>query len=170
MMVLIIIGIIILGMVVGSFLNVVIIRYPLLLMSQWRKECLTFLNLPFGTEETAENLWQPGSHCRICNRPLRWFHNIPLLSFIILRGKCAYCKAPISTQYWIIELLTAIATLIVFLKFGFHAQVIAGWFLTWVLIVLGGIDWRNKIFARCDYTTHIVDWFDLKSACLIHYN
>lgn len=154
-----IIAIVILGLIVGSFLNVVIIRYPVLLMRQWRKECLAFLYIPFGLEESGENLWWPGSHCRMCNRHLQWFYNLPLLSFIILRGKCAYCKAPISNQYWIIELLTAAATLIVFLKFGFHARAIAGCFLTWILIVLAGIDWRNKILP--DSITLLALWIGL---------
>ncbi len=85
----------ILGLLVGSFLNVVIYRTP-----------------------RGENIAFPASHCPSCNTPLKWYHNIPLLSWIFLGGKCAYCKEPISKQYPIVELLNALLWFGLFLKIG----------------------------------------------------
>ncbi len=140
-----IIGVGILGLIIGSFLNVVIIRYPVMLMQAWRKECVTFLKIADEPEKPADNLIKPRSHCLQCGHALKWFQNIPLISYITLRGRCGYCGTRISAQYWVVELLTAIVTVIVFFKYGISWQTVATWVFSWILITLGGIDWRNKI-------------------------
>ncbi len=83
------------GLLVGSFLNVVIYRVPL-----------------------GENIAFPASHCTSCNHPLKWYHNIPLFSWIFLGGKCAFCKEPISKQYPIVEFINALIWLMLFIKVG----------------------------------------------------
>jgi len=89
------VGAALLGLLIGSFLNVIIYRVP-----------------------RGENIAFPASHCTACNHPLKWYHNIPVFSWLFLRGKCAFCGEPISKQYPIIELLTGLIWLMIFLKLG----------------------------------------------------
>lgn len=190
------------GLLVGSFLNVVILRLPARLMHQWRqqsREMLEELDGAAGTgnaaaataeapaavaadassgalppaatadestgaaaaavqaetqplsaatataDEPPPDLVFKGSHCLHCKHPLSPLDNIPLLSWLALRGRCRYCKTPISAQYPLVEALTALAAFIVVWRFGFTLQAAAGLLLTFSLIALSGIDVRTQL-------------------------
>jgi len=96
----------VLGLLVGSFLNVVIHRFPKMLERQWSSECAEYSGQPVAQQE-AFNLLVPRSRCPQCGHLIRWYENIPVISWIALRGRCSGCKAPISLRYPIVELVTA---------------------------------------------------------------
>ena len=98
-------AIFLLGLVVGSFLNVVIFRLPQMLEQGWRDECCEFLGQE-PQEADPLSLAFPNSRCRSCQTPIKPWHNIPVVSFLLLAGKCAACRAPISIRYPLIELST----------------------------------------------------------------
>lgn len=110
----------ILGLCIGSFLNVVVYRLPIMLKTQWQAWCREELGQP--TEETATfNLNTPASHCPQCKKPVRWYENIPLLSYLMLRGRCNNCQTHISWRYPFVELVTGLLALAVYCKFGLNA-------------------------------------------------
>ena len=134
------------SLAVGSFLNVVIYRLPLMMYSQWRSECRLLLEID-NEKETTEaeakktfNLMWPLSHCPNCKHKIAPWDNIPLLSFLWLRGKCRHCKTGISPRYFFIELLTMVLSLVVAYRFGPSAQCVAALFFTWLLIGMSFID------------------------------
>ena len=158
----------ILGLLVGSFLNVVILRLPRRLEHDWREQARELLRdvdlgapLPDAPEpETAPpDLFFTGSHCPHCKHPLSPLDNIPLLSWLALRGRCRYCKAPISWQYPLVELLTALASATIAWKFGYGWQLAAGLALTWTLIAASGIDVRTQLLP--DQLTLPLLWLGL---------
>ncbi len=130
------------GLAVGSFLNVVIRRLPIMLEKSWRNECEEFLGLKPHNEEPQPkfNLAFPNSHCPHCQHSIRANENIPVISYLFLRGKCSQCKAKISLHYPIIETITALVSLIVACKFGATWQTAWGLTLSWSLICLSAID------------------------------
>ena len=103
----------ILGLLVGSFLNVVIYRLPLMMQRNWRKECQTFLGLSVDDQSETYNLLWPGSQCPTCKVAIKARHNLPVISYLFLGGHCAYCGQRIAIRYPLIELLTAIISLLV---------------------------------------------------------
>lgn len=136
------------GLLVGSFLNVVILRLPERLMHDWREQSREML----GLEATADDGGKPPpdlvfrrSHCPQCKHTLSPLDNVPLFSWLLLRGRCRYCQAAISVQYPLVELLTAAATLIVVWKFGFSPEAAAALALSYGLIALAGIDFRTQL-------------------------
>lgn len=130
---------------IGSFLTVVIHRLPKILERQWQIECKDFLaSNPHTIADTGLSLYLPPSHCPHCKEILKWRHNIPLLSFIFLKGRCAYCHAPIK-PYFLIELTTLILWLLVFHTYGITLQFIAAATACTFLIALSYIDQREKI-------------------------
>ena len=136
----------IIGAFIGSFLNVVIHRIPVMLERQWKNECQELL----GPETDAPalpkyNLSVPRSHCPACNHQVKAIENIPVISYLFLKGKCSNCGAKISAQYPFVELLTAIFTLIIVWKFGFSVQTLGGIIFTWFLIALSGIDIKTQL-------------------------
>ena len=133
------------GLSIGSFLNVVIIRYPQMLNRKWQTDCREFLQLSTESPVSTFNLAVPRSQCPCCRKPLSLWHNLPLISYIGLRGRCEFCRQPISIQYPLVELLTVATTLVVFWQFGWQLKTIAVWIMTWSLIVLSGIDWKTQI-------------------------
>lgn len=135
----------ILGLCVGSFLNVVIYRLPMILKNQWREECLEFLKHPKESSEEKFTLCLPRSHCPLCKTKIPMWHNIPLLSFIFLRGKCAHCSAKISWQYPIIELLSALFALYIAYHFGITWQTAGVLIFTWCLLALVVIDIQHQL-------------------------
>jgi leader peptidase (prepilin peptidase)/N-methyltransferase len=143
----IIIGV--LSLIVGSFLNVVIYRYPAMMKQEWLRFCLLFLKeqkIKIQHHVTQKiNFIYPRSHCPICKRLLQWIYKIPVLSYMILKGKCAYCKVRISPFYPIIELLTAGLGVIVFLFWGWHIQTLCILYFTWILIVISAIDTKTRL-------------------------
>ena len=137
----------VLGLIVGSFLNVVILRLPARLMHSWQQQSREILELPIETEgEKAPPgiVWE-SSHCPTCKHALGVTENIPLFSWLFLRGRCKHCGAGISIQYPLVELITAVCSALVAWKFGATWQGVAGLFLTWTLIALSGIDLRTQL-------------------------
>ncbi len=133
------------GLLVGSFLNVVIFRYPVMMKHQWTEQSRDWLELEPLTDLHPPSLSKPASHCGHCKAPIRAWQNIPLISWLMLRGKCASCRATISIRYPFVELLTGILSAVVVYKFGFSLQSGFGLILTWVLVALSFIDFDHKL-------------------------
>ena len=134
-----------LGLVIGSFLNVVIYRLPIMLERQWRTQAdvaVTALATAGAAPPVTApfNLVVPRSQCPACHAPVRALHNIPVLSYLWLRGRCAQCRAPISARYPAIEALSALATAVVAWRYGYGAAAACGFVVTWFLIALTFID------------------------------
>jgi len=129
----------ILGLLVGSFLNVVIHRLPLMMERDWQAQCRDYLDEP-TKQETPLSLATPASHCPHCDHEIRFYENIPLLSYLWLRGKCSSCKAPISVRYPLVELLTGVLSAVIAWHYGFGPQAGAALLLTWTLVALSMID------------------------------
>jgi leader peptidase (prepilin peptidase)/N-methyltransferase len=129
------------GLLIGSFLNVVIHRLPVILERQWRAECA---ELAAGAASAASdepfNLMVPRSACPACRAPISAWQNIPILSYLALGGRCAACRAPISLRYPIVEALTGVLSAAVAWKFGFGAAAGEALVLTWFLVALTFID------------------------------
>ncbi|RON11172.1 prepilin peptidase [Pseudomonas brassicacearum] len=123
----------VLGLVIGSFLNVVVWRLPKMLEYDWRQQALDVLDLPPEAPGPAYNLMLPHSQCPHCAHRIRAWENIPLLSYLILRGRCSNCKAPISTRYPLTELACGVLSAFVAWHFGF------GWQAAWVLVLSWGL-------------------------------
>jgi leader peptidase (prepilin peptidase)/N-methyltransferase len=129
------------SLIIGSFLNVVVYRLPRMIMQQWNQECREYLGLKSNEPESAPlNLCLPHSHCPHCQQSLKVWHNIPLISYLVLGGKCAYCSGKISTRYPLIEALTCFASVYVAWRFGFSWQTGGALLFTWILIALTFID------------------------------
>ena len=148
-----------LGLLVGSFLNVVILRLPARLMHQWREQGRELLELDAGAEPAPPGLVRQASHCPQCKHALGALENIPLLSWLALRGRCRHCGAKISAQYPLVELLAAICSALVVYKFGATWPAAAGLLLTWALIALAGIDVRTQLLP--DQITLPLLWLGL---------
>jgi leader peptidase (prepilin peptidase)/N-methyltransferase len=132
---------------VGSFLNVVIHRLPIMMENGWQRECQALLNNSEAeqTEEPSFNLMVPRSCCPNCKALVKSWQNIPVISYIFLGGKCASCKTPISIQYPLIELITTVLSVMVALHFGVSVQALAGIIITWSLIALTVIDFKHTL-------------------------
>lgn len=146
----------ILGLLVGSFLNVVILRQPKRMFYQWRQQCQQLLaddnTIPKITEspEPAATKPPPGivkqrSFCPQCNHHLSALDNIPLFSYLILRGRCRYCKKNISIRYPLVELLAALSSAVVVWHFGYSTEALYALVFSWTLIVLSGIDIDHQL-------------------------
>ena len=141
----------ILGLLVGSFLNVVIYRLPEILKRQWKTDCVSFLaqeneSAPDSTSDSDDkpfNLVVPRSRCPRCGHLITAVENIPVLSFIFLKGRCRECKTPISIRYPLIEILSASLAVLVAWKYGFSYQAAMGIILSWALISLSLIDYDH---------------------------
>jgi leader peptidase (prepilin peptidase)/N-methyltransferase len=133
-----------LGLIVGSFLNVVILRLPRMMEIAWKKECREILDLP---EEPAEriSLLYPPSRCPSCGAGIRPWQNVPVVSWLLLRGKCAGCGTPISVQYPLVEAATALLSALCAWHFGWGPQLAAALLLTWALVTLTVIDLRTML-------------------------
>ncbi|VAW73348.1 Leader peptidase (Prepilin peptidase) / N-methyltransferase, partial [hydrothermal vent metagenome] len=131
----------VLGLLVGSFLNVVIYRLPVMMEREWKAQAHEYLGKTENAdEETPFSLSRPASHCPSCDHKIRFYENIPVLSYLLLKGKCSSCQATIALRYPLIELLTGILSLAVAWHFGFGWQTAAALLLTWALIALSMID------------------------------
>lgn len=134
----------ILGLLVGSFLNVVIHRLPIMMQRDWRAQAREFLELP-GEPAATFNLVLPHSHCPHCDHEIRPWENIPLVSWLALRGKCSSCKAPISKRYPLVELACGLLSAYVAWHFGFTWQAGAMLLLTWGLLAMSMIDVDHQL-------------------------
>ncbi len=131
----------IIGLLVGSFLNVVIYRLPIMMETEWRRECQEFLEIEIEKTEGEElNLMLPLSRCPHCKASIKAWQNIPVFSYLFLKGKCWECKKPISMRYPLIEAFTAICSMIVSFHFGYGVELLFALLLTWCLIALSFID------------------------------
>lgn len=136
----------IIGAFIGSFLNVVIHRIPIMLERQWKSECQELLTPEIDIPALSKyNLCVPRSHCPACNHQIKAIENIPVISYLFLKGECNSCGTKISAQYPFVELLTAIFTVIIVWKFGFSLQALGGVIFTWFLIALSGIDIKTQL-------------------------
>lgn len=143
----------VLGLLVGSFLNVVIYRLPLMLQRDWRQQCCEFLEIedPQPAEEknpllrTDLSLAQPASHCPQCQHTIRAWENIPLISYALLAGKCASCKVKIPIRYPAVELATGLFSALVAVNFGATWLALALLLFVWALIALTMIDFDHQL-------------------------
>lgn len=154
----------VLGLLVGSFLNVVSLRLPRMMEAEWRGDARLILELP--PEEPAPaplSLWYPPSSCPACGARIRPWHNLPLLGWLWLRGRCADCRAPISPQYPLLELACGVLSGVCAWHFGWSAQLAAGLGLSWALLALTAIDFREQLLP--DAITQPLLWAGLCLAC-----
>lgn len=140
------VSILLLGLVTGSFLNVVIYRLPVMMEREWREHCMEIADTPPEPAPTETfNLVVPRSRCRNCGHKISAWENIPLLSYLLLRGRCAECKTPISFQYPAVELITGVLSVWVAVHFGLDWRLPAALLLSWALIALSVIDFKETL-------------------------
>jgi leader peptidase (prepilin peptidase) / N-methyltransferase len=159
-----------LGLIVGSFLNVVIYRLPIILEREWRSQASEVLAV--GAEPSAPaapterfTLSTPRSACPNCKAPITALHNIPVISWVVLRGRCAACKAKISARYPLVELTTGVLSAWVAWHFGFGAPAACALLVTWALIALTGVDIDHQLLP--DNITLPLMWAGLLAAVAI---
>lgn len=151
-----------LGLLVGSFLNVVILRLPPRLEWQWKRDAREVLEQPDVYDPPPPGIVVERSHCPHCKRVLRWYENIPVLSYALQRGRCRGCGARISLQYPLVELLTMLLFLVCVWQFGFGWQGFGAMVFTGFLIALSGIDLRTQYLP--DSLTLPLMWLGLVAA------
>ena len=149
----------VLGLLVGSFLNVVILRLPARMAAAWRQEARDVLELQADATPLPPGIVREPSHCPHCKHPLSARDNIPLFGWLLLRGRCRYCQAKISLQYPLVELLSGVLSAVIVWKFGPSWAALAGLALTWTLIALSGIDFRTQLLP--DQLTLPLLWLGL---------
>ncbi|MCK5726017.1 MAG: prepilin peptidase [Thiotrichaceae bacterium] len=132
------------GLTVGSFLNVVIYRLPVMLEREWREQCNELQEDDKKKEDNTNkdkfNLAVPRSRCPHCNHLITALENIPIISYLLMRGKCSGCQQAISIRYPLVELMTGLLSVLVAWKFGASLQTLAALFFIWTLISLALID------------------------------
>jgi len=138
-------GALLLGLIVGSFLNVLVWRLPKMLAREWRAQAHDILELPAEPKGPTYNLLLPHSCCPHCAQPIRPWENIPLFSYLLLKGRCSHCHAPISPRYPLTELACGLVSAYVAWHFGFGWQ--AGWvmLLSWGLLAMSLIDVDHQL-------------------------
>ncbi|HOI68108.1 MAG TPA: prepilin peptidase, partial [Thiomonas arsenitoxydans] len=134
------------GLAVGSFLNVVIYRLPVMMERQWQADAHATLH-PHAQTQAAErfDLIAPRSRCPSCGHQILWWENIPVLSYLFLRGRCSSCHTTISPRYPLVELITALLTAAVVLRWGASGDSLAYIVLLWALITLALIDFDTTL-------------------------
>lgn len=154
----------ILGLLVGSFLNVVILRYPIMLYRNWKSECegmadempdhpaLKDLSQPY-------DLVTPASHCPKCQAPVKAWQNIPVISFLLLKGRCSSCDTRIGVRYPIVELVTGLLSLVLVIQLGWGWPLAAMLVFTWMLVSMSVIDIDHQILP--DTMTLSLLWLGL---------
>lgn len=133
-----------LGLLIGSFLNVVIHRLPKMMEADWHHQCAD-LRGEASTVTPRYNLWMPRSACVKCGHQITALENVPILSWLWLRGRCSACGTPISARYPLVELLTALLSAAVAWKWGISLQTLGALFLVWTLIALAFIDFDTTL-------------------------
>jgi leader peptidase (prepilin peptidase)/N-methyltransferase len=152
------------GLIVGSFLNVVIHRLPIMLERQWQESCEEAGGQPqedvAGAPRPARyDLAGPRSACPVCGAPITALQNIPLLSYVFLGGRCASCRAPISIRYPLVEALTAGLSALLAWRFGFGLPLLSALALTWFLVALTFLDLEQQLLP--DELTYPLLWTGL---------
>ena len=167
-------SVLVLSLVIGSFLNVVIYRLPIMLEREWRAQAAEF-STPID-DAVAGATWvqdapepftlsTPRSACPACKAPIKAWHNIPVVSWLLLGGRCASCKAPISRRYPLVELATGLTSAWVAWHFGFGAPAACALLITWSLIALTGIDVDHQLLPD-DITLPLL-WAGLLAAVFV---
>jgi len=136
------------ALIVGSFLNVVIYRLPIMLQKNWYNQCVEYLNLDkrtFPQSQASFNLFMPASQCPKCQYPVKLYANIPLLSYLFLLGRCASCKQTISLRYPLIEMSSCLLAIYLTWHFGWSWQLAATLIFSWLLICLIFIDFDHQL-------------------------
>ena len=156
----------VLGLIIGSFLNVVIHRVPIMMERQWREQCAELEHPDHAATLPADpavkesfNLIVPRSACPACRAPITALQNVPILSYLVLRGRCARCGVRISLRYPLVEGLTGILSAAVAWKLGFDWPLAAGLVLTWFLVALAFIDIDHQLLP--DSLTLPLVWLGL---------
>ena len=149
----------VLGLLIGSFLNVVILRLPARMAAAWQREAREILQLEADPTPLPPGIVREPSHCPHCLHHLSVLDNIPVFSWLALRGRCRYCGTRISMQYPLVELLGGLLSVIVVWKFGPSWTALAGLVLTWTLIACAGIDVRTQLLP--DQLTQPLLWLGL---------
>jgi leader peptidase (prepilin peptidase) / N-methyltransferase len=153
-------GFIVFALMIGSFLTMLTYRFPRMLFQRWQKDCQLFLSEHPETAETETlNLALPCSHCPCCKTPLRWYHNIPLIGFIIQHGRCKHCLSRIPRRYVLIELLAVLLPLACYTHFHLSIAFYASVLFSWCLIVQSFIDIEHQIIP--DELTIPMIWIGL---------
>lgn len=152
------------GLLVGSFLNVVILRLPPRMEWQWRRDSREILELPEHYEPAPPGIVVQRSACPKCGHKLAPWENLPLLSFVLLRGKCRGCGTPISWQYPIVELVTGLLFAACVLRFGLGLEAYAAMAFSGLLVALTGIDLRTTLLP--DQLTYPLLWIGLGLATM----
>ena len=134
----------ILGLLIGSFLNVVIYRLPIMMEREWQSQCDELSGKP-SQQNDIFTLSKPRSRCPNCNHAISMFENIPVISYLVLAGKCKECKTAIPKRYPIIEMLTGILSGVIAYYFGFEWACLGALLLTWSLIALTFIDVDHQL-------------------------
>ena len=155
--------IVLLGLIVGSFLNVVIYRLPLMMEREWRSQCAELLNQPDpDADKPALTLWGPRSQCPSCGHLIRAVENIPLFSYLRQRGRCAHCGAGIGVQYPLVEAASGILAGLIAWRLGFGWPAAAALIFTWMLLAASVIDFRTQLLP--DSLTLPLLWLGLLAA------
>ncbi|MCS2609367.1 prepilin peptidase [Halomonas dongshanensis] len=137
--------VIILGLCLGSFVNVVVYRLPRMLVAQWEREARAILTLAPAAEPPTLTLAAPRSHCLHCQAPIAWHDNIPLLGWLKRRGKCAQCNTAISYQYPLVEAFSALLALAVWSQLGTSLMGLCVLLACFALLALALIDWHTQL-------------------------
>jgi len=153
----------ILGLLIGSFLNVVIYRLPKMMERQWAAECAELSGTTLEVQAPF-NLMVPRSRCPHCGHPIRWYENIPVISYLALRGKCASCSASISPRYPLVEIATGALFLLSVLRWGATPTALAWCAFAAMLLALALIDWDTTLLP--DDLTFPLLWLGLVAASL----
>jgi leader peptidase (prepilin peptidase) / N-methyltransferase len=160
------------GLIVGSFLNVVIYRLPIILEREWRSQAAEALTTGATSQDASPaaplerfSLSTPRSACPNCKAPITALQNIPVISWLVLRGRCASCKTKISARYPLVELTTGVLSAWVAWHFGFGAPAACALLITWALIALTGIDIDHQLLP--DDITLPLMWAGLLAAVAI---
>jgi leader peptidase (prepilin peptidase)/N-methyltransferase len=156
----------VLGLFVGSFLNVVIHRLPIMMQRTWECDCRELLEIeqPDDSSQSPFNLVTPRSRCPKCSKPIAAWENVPVLSWLLLRGKCSACKNPISVRYPLVETVTAVLSLAVAWQFGATLQTVFALLLTWALVALAMIDFDTTLLP--DSITLPLMWLGLLASLI----
>ena len=159
-----------LGLMIGSFLNVVIYRLPIILERDWRSQATDLLHpssdaSPASAPLERFTLSTPRSACPKCKAPITALQNVPVVSWLVLRGRCASCKAKISARYPVVELATGVLSAWVAWHFGFGASAACALLVTWALIALTGIDIDHQLLP--DNITLPLMWAGLLAAVVV---
>jgi leader peptidase (prepilin peptidase)/N-methyltransferase len=154
----------VLGLCIGSFLNVVIHRLPMMLEKGWRRESADLLGVKLEEEREGISLARPASRCPQCKRPIKWHENLPVVSYLALRGRCAGCHTAISARYPLIEIATGVLFGLVGWRFGATPLALLWCAFAAVLVILAAIDWDTTLLP--DSITLPLLWAGLMASAL----